>query len=114
MGLARLIRSRADDLHVPGLCDVEVASALRKLVLGGVMSPERAAEALGDYLRIPVTRHGHELLLARIFSLRDNFTAYDASYLALAEALGAQFLTLDESLRSGVRALLDVELVLSS
>jgi len=78
------------------------------------MSPERAAEALGDYLRIPVTRHGHELLLARIFSLRDNFTAYDASYLALAEALGAQFLTLDESLRSGVRALLDVELVLSS
>ena len=90
------------DVHVPALCDVEVAAALRRLVLSGVVSPRRCAEALADYGDLPVTRHGHLALLGRILELRENLTAYDAAYVALAERLGAMLLTADDRLRRAV------------
>lgn len=94
------LTSRAVDLHVPSLCDVEVASALRGLVRRNRLEPARAQAALQDYRDLPVARHPHLALLDRVFELRDNLSSYDAVYVALAEAL-------DAALGSGDRRLLE-------
>lgn len=91
------------DLHVPSLCDVEYAAALRRILLLGTLSESRAEEALVDYDDLPLTRHGHQGLLRRIFDLRSNFTAYDGAYVALAERLEAPLLTTDERLARAAR-----------
>jgi len=97
------VRQSDVELRVPALCDVEVAAGLRRALLGGLLPPERAAQALEHYLLMPITRHGHQGLLSRILSLRSNFSAYDACYVALAEALGAELLTADERLARAAR-----------
>lgn len=61
------------DLHVPALCDVEVASALRRALRVGGLDEPRAQEAVEDYLDLPLTRHGHQSLVVRVLELRDNF-----------------------------------------
>jgi predicted nucleic acid-binding protein len=91
---------------------VEVASSLRRLLLRGTLTEERAKEALMDYVDLPMTRHAHQSLLGRILRLRDNFSAYDATYIALAERLGAILVTGDESLARATQSHLDVSLVL--
>lgn len=91
------------DLHVPALCDVEVVAGLRRALAHRAVSAERAGLALADYLDLPLTRHGHLTLVPRILELRDNFSAYDATYVALAERLGAAVLTGDEGLRRAIR-----------
>jgi predicted nucleic acid-binding protein len=90
-------------LHVPALCDVEVASHLRRLLRIGRLDVDRAAELLWLYLALPLTRHSHETLLGRVLELRDNFSAYDATYVALAERLDAPLLTQDEGFARAVR-----------
>lgn len=87
-----------DDLHVPGIAAVEVASALRGLVRRGQLGEERARLALGDLAAFPAERWPAEPLLARMWELRDTLSAYDATYVALAEALGADLITCDERL----------------
>ncbi|HEX6202215.1 MAG TPA: type II toxin-antitoxin system VapC family toxin, partial [Thermoanaerobaculia bacterium] len=47
------------DLHVPALCDVEVASALRRALISGRIDDSRALLALQDLAELPLTRHGH-------------------------------------------------------
>lgn len=95
-------------VHVPELCDVEVAHVLRRLVLQRRLTALRATEAVADYRDLALERHRHLPLLPRILALRDNFTAYDAAYAALAEALGAPLLTFDRKLAAAVRAHLGV------
>lgn len=90
----RLFRD-ADDLHAPHLLDVEVVQALRRLVRAGEVLPGRAAEAIEDLTVFHVLRHPHVDLLERAWELRDNVTAYDAMYVALAEALDAPLVTCD-------------------
>jgi predicted nucleic acid-binding protein len=82
-------------MHAPHLLDVEVAQVLRRFVASGALAAPRAAEALTDLADLPLTRYSHEILLPRIWSLRANLTAYDAAYVALAEALDATLLTAD-------------------
>ena len=91
---ARLFRDR-DEFHAPHLLDVEVAQALRRLVRTGDVRPDRAEAALGDLLDFDLRRHAHLDLLGRAWELRDNLTAYDAIYVALAEALDAPLVTCD-------------------
>ncbi|MGE0552117.1 MAG: type II toxin-antitoxin system VapC family toxin [Gemmatimonadales bacterium] len=92
------IEAPAADLHAPALCDVEVASALRRAMADRRATERRAREALADYLDLPLTRHGHATLMSRMLELRANFTASDATYAALAERLGASLLTADRAL----------------
>jgi predicted nucleic acid-binding protein len=92
------VQDSETDLHVPALCDVEIAAGLRRALLRRALSEQRAADALDDYLDLPLTRHGHQLLLGRILELAGNFSANDATYVALAEQIGAALLTADHKL----------------
>jgi predicted nucleic acid-binding protein len=98
-------------LHVPALCDVEVTAALRRAILLGTLDEPRAEEAVEDYLDLPTTRHGHQSLIVRMLELRDNFSAYDATYVALAELLGGYMLTADRPLAKAVGAHLDISMI---
>lgn len=99
------------DLHAPALCDVEVAAILRRAMRADVLSVERAADAVIDLVDLPLTRYGHTALLGRMLQLRENFTAYDAAYVALAESLEARLLTTDARLGRAVRAHLGLEVL---
>jgi predicted nucleic acid-binding protein len=85
-------------LHVPHLVDVEVAQVLRRYVREAQLTGDDAANALGDLRDLNLTRHAHEPLLERVWELRNNLSAYDAVYLALAETLDASLLTCDRRL----------------
>jgi predicted nucleic acid-binding protein len=82
-------------LQAPHLLDVEVAQVIRRYWLAGSLSADRAREALADFEDLRIHRHPHEPLLSRVWELRHNLTAYDAAYVALAEALDAPLLTRD-------------------
>lgn len=92
--------SRTTSLHAPHLLDVEVAQVLRRYVVTGHLTPARGEAALQDLLDLPLTRYPHDLFLWRIWELRDNLTAYDAAYVALAEALDAPLVTCDGRIAS--------------
>jgi predicted nucleic acid-binding protein len=93
--VARRIAPRSQGLHAPHLVDVEVLQVLRRYEAHGALSPQRAAEAVADLAQVDLRRHPHDVLLSRIWELRASVTAYDAAYLALAEALRAPLLTTD-------------------
>lgn len=85
-------------LHVPHLADVEVAQALSRYLREGEIDRATAASALEDLHSLDLERHAHEPLLDRVWALRENLTAYDAVYVALAEALETSLLTCDARL----------------
>ncbi len=101
--LEAVIEASDVDLHVPALCDVEISAALRRALLAGAMDERRTLDAVDDYLDLPLTTHGHGALIQRIIALRHNFSAYDATYVALAERIGAALLTADWALLQAVR-----------
>jgi predicted nucleic acid-binding protein len=89
---------RGERLTAPELVDLEVTSVWRRQMRDGAMDARRAALALADLAALPLRRAPHRPLLARCWELRDNLTVYDASYVALAEALGVTLLTGDRRL----------------
>ncbi len=90
---------RDEELHAPTLLDYEVVSALRGLTLGHRLSEARAADALVDFDDLPMRRwQSSDALRRRALSLRHNVSAYDAAYVALAEALGCPLVTRDARL----------------
>ncbi len=111
--IAHAIENTSHELHIPALCDIEFAAALRRGLLSGTVEDRRAGDAIGDYLDLPLTRHGHQALIGRIFVLRDNFTAYDAVYVALAERLRGDLLTTDERLARAARSHTSISLLSS-
>jgi len=88
----------AESLAAPHLLDVEVLQVLRRYSIAGEIDSKRGQQAIEDLGDLPITRYPHDLFLCRIWDLRQNITAYDAVYVALAEALGANLLTRDERL----------------
>src|SRR6476660_1816924 len=88
--LANSIRTelakRDESFIVPHLIDVEVMSALRRLAAGHRIDSHRSREFLAELAALPAERYSHAPLIGRIWELRHNFTAYDAAYIALAEA----------------------------
>jgi len=86
------------DLAAPHLMPAEVANILRRAVSAGEVSADTASLAHGDLLALRVALYPYEPLAERIWELRSNLTAYDAWYVALAEALGAKLATLDARL----------------
>jgi predicted nucleic acid-binding protein len=90
--------AQGESLNAPHLIDLEVAQVLRRYRLVSEISNSRAAEVLDDLADMPLNRYPHDVLLPRIWELRNSATAYDAAYLALAEALDAPLLTRDRRL----------------
>ena len=86
------------DLHAPHLIDVETLHALRRLVRRGELDADRAEGARRDFADLAITRYPHEPLVDRMWELRDNLSAYDAAFVALAEALEAPLVTSDRRL----------------
>jgi predicted nucleic acid-binding protein len=100
-----------ETLHAPHLLDLEVAQVLRRYAARDEITPARGRLSLALLSQFPVTRYPHEPLLPRIWSLRTNMTAYDAAYVALAEALGGTLVTRDERLATASGARARIELV---
>lgn len=86
-------------VSAPALIDAEVTSAMRGLLLPSKpaikITVERAEEMLADFADLPLVRYPMQPFQSRALDLRDNFTAYDAFYVALAESLGMPLLTDD-------------------
>jgi predicted nucleic acid-binding protein len=99
-----------ESLHVPHVMELEVLHALRRQALLGTLSRERSSEALTDLENISFARYPHTPLIGRIWELKENLTAFDAAYVALAEALDAQLITMDARLAQapGIRAAVEV------
>jgi predicted nucleic acid-binding protein len=112
--IAARIQDPALALHVPHVLDVEVAQVLRRYTREGQLEAAEAAEALDALRTLDLERHAHEPLLDRIWALRQNLTAYDAAYVALAEALDAVLLTCDRRLARATASSRRVELQLAA
>jgi predicted nucleic acid-binding protein len=102
---------RSQTLHSPYLLDIEVAQVIRRFAMMREIEAERAQAALDDFIGLPIWRHPHGFLLPRVWALRNNFSAYDAVYVALAEVLDATLLTHDRRLAVAARRHAMVELV---
>lgn len=93
--LRERFRAGGDDLHAPAHLDVEVLSALRRLAQRGTLTEGRARGAVDDLVDLPVSRYDVTPLLRRSWELRERVSAYEAPYVALAEALDATLITRD-------------------
>ncbi|SRR5579875_1084497 len=92
----RRIFAARQTLHAPHLIDMEVAQVIRRYAAMGELDAARVRAALADLADFPLRRYPHHFLLSRVWELRANLTAYDAVYVALAEALEAPLLTRDQ------------------
>ncbi len=92
--------SEDGDLHAPYLLDIEFLHALRAMTMRSEITAERAADARTDFAETALLRYSHEPLSDRIWGLRHNLSAYDAAFVALAEALEAPLITCDGRLAS--------------
>ncbi len=98
-------------LHAPHLLDVEVAQVIRRYAAKGEIDGARGRLALADLADLALRRYPHDFLLPRMWDLRNNLTAYDAAYVALAEALDAPLLTRDRRLAAAAGHHARIELV---
>ena len=89
---------QAEEVHIPHLFDVEVLHVLRRHSHRGELSGRQSRLILSLLREIKAVRYPHAPLAARIWDLRENLTAYDAAYVALAEALNAPLITMDARL----------------
>lgn len=108
--VASRLRNDGGPVHAPHLIDLEIAQVLRRYVGTDVLPARRASLALQHWHEFDLARYAHEPFLDRIWQLRDNLTAYDAAYVALAEVLEAVLITTDRRLAAvpGSRAVVEV------
>jgi predicted nucleic acid-binding protein len=99
------------DASVPDLADVETVSVLRKRWIAGTLSARRFRAAVDDLLALPLTRYPTGPLMSRAYELRANVTAYDASYVAVTEALGCVLVTADGRLARASGPLCRIEVL---
>lgn len=111
---ARKIESRifrkTETFFAPHLLDLEVLQVLRRYA-GKDMTEERCRNAIQDFEDLPITRYPHDLFVWRIWEMRKSLTAYDAAYVALAEALRAPLLTCDARLASSHGHSAEIQLI---
>ena len=88
----------SEQLHAPHLIDSDVANGLRRRVAAAQLGADAGWTVLDTFRRLGMTRYPVFALLGRVWELRDNLSAYDASYVALAELLGCSLLTADARL----------------
>jgi predicted nucleic acid-binding protein len=108
--IAARIAREGGVILAPHLIDLEVAQVLRRFGSLGLLDEARAQVAFDDFAALGIQRYAHDVLVPRIWELRANATAYDAVYLALAEATNAPLVTTDAKLAAvpGARATVEV------
>jgi len=87
-----------DDLAAPHLAPVEAQQAIRRLLQRDAIGVRIANQARLDVLAVNLDLHPFAPFADRVWSLRENLTAYDAWYVAVAEALDCPLATLDRRL----------------
>ena len=92
------MRLSDESLAAPHLIDSEIVQALRTQVRRGEIDARQALRALETWAKLGIQRVGVVGMLQRVWQLRDNLTAYDASYVAVAEALDCELVTADRRL----------------
>jgi predicted nucleic acid-binding protein len=107
----RRLLAAEETLHAPELIDLEAAQVICRYVAAGGIAAERGRAALAVLADLPLRRYSHRPLLPRVWQLRHNLTAYDAAYIALAEALDAPLVTRDRRLAVASGHHAQVELV---
>jgi len=110
------ILNREKPAFLEGLSPAEVQmvvakAGVRRYAANGVIDSKRGGMALTDLADFPLRRYPHDFLLPRIWDLRNNLTAYDAAYVALAEVLDATLLTRDRRLAAAAGHRAKIELV---
>jgi len=105
---ARFLREN-DKLQAPHLIDLEVLQVIRRRARLGELDASRARLAIDDLEQLPMERHPHDSFIRVIWHLRNNFTMYDAAYVALAIALDATLITSDAPLARAAAPYLPVE-----
>lgn len=103
-------RFAGEDLEAPHVVDLEFLQSLRRMVRQGELNADRAGDVRTLFGRLPLTRYPHEPLTNRIWELRENLSAYDAAFVALAEILGAPLVTCDAHLAAAQNHDAEVEL----
>ena len=109
--LSARLADESEAVHAPHLIDMEIAQVLRRYVRHGMLSERTGALALERWRSLDVERYSHEPFLGRVWQLRDNLTAYDAVYIALAEALSTVLVTGDRKLVGAPRVGVAIELI---
>jgi predicted nucleic acid-binding protein len=102
---------KGEPLAAPDLLRVEAVSVIRRQLANGALTPAQATNAIEDLLNLPITVYPTAPLLRRAWELRDNVTAYDACYVALAEALDCSLATADQRLANAPGARCQFDLV---
>ena len=107
---ARELLTAGGTLAAPDLVDVETAAVLRRRRLADTLTTERFEQAVDDLVDLRLIRYPTRALIRRAFELRANVTAYDACYIALAEALDSPLWTADRRLAGapGSRCIIQV------
>jgi predicted nucleic acid-binding protein len=82
-------------VHAPYLIDVEVTHVIRRFAMRGQIDDQRGQSVLADYTSMTIQRYPHEAFLFRVWELRNDLSAYDSMYVALAETLDAPLITCD-------------------
>ena len=99
------LNNGAPELHMPQLAVLETMSILRGWLHSGQATIHQAEQALQALTDFPATHWPDDTLCSRVWQLRDNATVYDATYVALAETLGATLLTADRRLARGLKGI---------
>jgi predicted nucleic acid-binding protein len=98
-------------LHAPHLLDIEVTHVIRRYAALGDIDDDHGRQAIDNLVDFPIRRYPHGALLSRVWELRGNISAYDAVYVALAEALDAPLLTRDQRLATAAQRFTRVQVV---
>jgi predicted nucleic acid-binding protein len=102
--LADALAGAGEPVAAPDLLDIEVLSVLRRWERRREITTARARQALDDLGLLPIMRHPAFALVDAAWDLRHRLTAYDAQYVALAQALPATLLTTDARMARAARA----------
>lgn len=110
-GVEERLFNQRETLHAPHLIDVEIARVIRRYATKKEIDGKTGGAALDSLAMFPLHRYPHDLLLPRVWELRNNISAHDAVYVSLAEALGAPLLTRDRRLAATAGHRAKIELV---